>query len=421
MYYSNWESENDLKDMLASISLDNLKEAKFGLPIIYGEDRVYVDSRRCHSLIIGATGSGKTQAITLPMLLFSRLAGESVVIHDVKGEMYDETHELFEKDGYKTIVLDFNEFINSNKWNPYNQAEKLYKEGKLDKAFEEINMINTYLLGNEDANSDPFWINSTINYFNGLCIYCMEKGEKINFDKIYELNELFLSNPDEFSNDLDKLSPAYINLSGVIKAPKETKLSILSVFSSKFNKYLLKPNLKDILSNSDFDLIDVFKEKTIIYIKSGNSSMSSYLLPIFITQICNLDIEKKSNLNFLLDDFCYLNPIKDVDKLLLNSRSMGINFTVFIRGYNDLLNAYGKEQTEVLKMCFANIVYLLSQDIETIKEISYMCGNKSKDEVLISVDELKGLKTFEAIIIMPRVRPIRTKLVPYYKIKELLK
>ena len=47
-----------------------------------------------------------------------------------------------------------------------------------------------------------------------------------------------------------------------------------------------------------------------------------------------------------------------------------------------------------------------------------MCGNKKeKDNIvpLVTPEELKLLKDFEAIILMPRINPIRTKLVPDYK------
>ena len=37
---------------------------------------------------------------------------------------------------------------------------------------------------------------------------------------------------------------------------------------------------------------------------------------------------------------------------------------------NDLLNVYGKENTEMIKMCFGKIIYLLSNDIYTLEEIS---------------------------------------------------
>ena len=74
----------------------------------------------------------------------------------------------------------------------------------------------------------------------------------------------------------------------------------------------------------------------------------------------------------------------------------------------------------MLKMVFGNIIYLLANDLETLEEISKLCGKKKVNdnfEPLITVEELKLLDMFEAIILIPRINPIRTKLVPDYQIK----
>ena len=68
-------------------------------------------------------------------------------------------------------------------------------------------------------------------------------------------------------------------------------------------------------------------------------------------------------------------------------------------------------------MVFGNIVYLLTNDIETLIEISKMCGMKKvKDnfEPLISVEELNSM--FEDIVLIPRINPVRTKLILDYNI-----
>ena len=67
-------------------------------------------------------------------------------------------------------------------------------------------------------------------------------------------------------------------------------------------------------------------------------------------------------------------------------------------------------------MYFSKIIYLLSTDIKTLKEISDLCGNKNAKEPLISIDELRNIKEFEAIILIPRLYPIKTILAPDYKI-----
>ena len=160
-------------------------------------------------------------------------------------------------------------------------------------------------------------------------------------------------------------------------------------------------------------------------VQTINSNNSEHLLPLFIHQVyCAKSkySKKEGKISIIMDDFYGLHPIRNFAKMLNYSRSLGIMFTILIRGFNDLNNTYGKEQTEIIKLCFVNILYLLSQDVNTLEEISSLCGNASiidrKILPLISVEELKTLKMFEAIIITPRIMPFKTQLLPYYKIEK---
>ena len=95
---------------------------------------------------------------------------------------------------------------------------------------------------------------------------------------------------------------------------------------------------------------------------------------------------------------------------------MNLSFTVMVSGETNFINKYGKEQTEIMKFCFQNFIYLLSEDSNTLNDISKMCGKKKEKEDLISVEELKRLEMFEAIALLVREMPIRVKLLPDYKI-----
>ena len=66
-------------------------------------------------------------------------------------------------------------------------------------------------------------------------------------------------------------------------------------------------------------------------------------------------------------------------------------------------------------MCFDNIIYLLANDLYTLEEISNLCGNSNKGP-LISPLELKTIDFFNEIILMPRMYPIKTKVLPDYEI-----
>lgn len=419
MSFARWETIKNMKKLVPLTAVDGTKEIKSsGLPMAYDDKNLYIDSRSVHSLIIGTTGSGKTQVITLPMLKFACLSGESVIIHDSNNGVYEETKDMFKDNNYNIIKLNLDDAIDTNYWNPLMLAKKFYDEGNFDKVSDVIEKLGYYLLNEvEEKNVDPFWINSAVSYFTGICLYALEKEKEVNLTTIYDIDEMVRENPEKFIKGLDKHSSVYINLSGVLNAPKETRGSIFSVFSDKFKKFIVKDNLRKLLSKNDFDLTKISKEKTIVYIRSGKSNTSNNLLPLFINQVYSAK-DDNNKLNIIIDDFYTLNPIKDFPRLLNYSRSLYINFTIMIRGFNDLKNTYGKEESEMIKLSFTNIVYLLSQDIETLEEMSKFCGNKSQNTPLISVEELKTIDMFEAIILTTRIMPFRTKLLPYYKTKK---
>lgn len=426
MSYARWCKEKEMKNFLKEINIT--KEVKTGgIPIINDGKTMYIPQRESHSLVIGSTGSGKTQATILPLTKLALLAEESVIINDVKGEIYERTANNFKEKGYNVIVINFDNPNLGSSWNPFTLPYQMYQNNEVDKASKLLDELGYYLFSDtEKKDYDSFWTNSVIDYFTGLSLYLFEnaKLEEVNLNSIYALaNELDdQKQAEKFLKQLDKNSNIYYNLSGTLKSPIETKGGIISTFNQKMKKYIGLKDLSNMLSTTDFDLKEIANEKTAIYIVSGLNTQSSYLIPLFVSQVINISNEYKTNdriLNVVLDEFDTMIPIKNFASLIKYSRSLGIRFTVVISSYLDLKNMYGDESAEMIKACFPTIIYLISNDIYTLEEISKMCGNrevKDKIQPLISVEELKVMKTFECIILIPRMMPFKTKLFPDYKI-----
>lgn len=416
MQYANWEKEEKVKNFLTQVNLKKGVE-KSGFPVFHDKNDLYITKNETNTLVVGSTGSGKTQSVILPITKLSILANESFIINDVKGEIYNHTKEKLQENGYNIVTLNFENPELGNKWNPLVLPQKLYKENKKDKALELIEDLGYYLFSDEKTQGDPFWINSTIDYFTGIALYLFEKEEKeINLKDIYETAHTLNK---ETLEQLEKNSSTYINLLGTLSAPPETKGSILATFNQKIKKYIQKENLSNMINTNDFNYINITNDKTAIFIISGTSSTSMNLIPLFINQafdIVEMYGNKEKVLNVLLDEFDELLPIKDFNKIIHYSRSLKIRFTVVIKSFLDLVNMYGKKDAELIKLCFSNLVYLLSNDIYTLEEISKLCGKKSSEENLVTVEELKLLKQFEAIILMPRLNPVKTTLIPDYRI-----
>ena len=426
MSYARWCKEKEMKNSLKEINITK-EVTTGGIPIISDGKTMYIPNRESHSLVIGGTGSGKTQTTILPLTKLALLSNESVIINDVKGEIYKYTANNFKEKGYNVIVINFDNPNLGSSWNPFTLPYQMYKNNELDKASKLLDELGYYLFTDiENKDYDPFWTNSVIDYFTGLSLYLFEnaKEEEINLNSIYTLgNEL--EDPklaEQFLKKIDKNDVIYYSLSGTLKSPPETKGGIISTFNQKMKKYVGLKDLSNMLSSTDFNLKEIANEKNAIYIISGLNTQSSYLIPLFVSQAINISNEYKTNdriLNVILDEFDTMIPIKNFASLIKYSRSISIRFTVVISSYLDLRNMYGQESAEMIKACFPTIIYLISNDIYTLDEISKMCGNreiKEKLQPLISVEELKVMKPFECIILIPRMMPFKTKLFPDYKI-----
>ena len=423
MSNARWATKEEVAKRLDAVDFKN-GVANAGIPVAFDENYLYIDSKEAHSMIIGSTGSGKTQTTILPMIKLSMMAGESVVINDPKGELYERCAENFKRRGYNVLALNFEDARYGNTWNPLRVAYDLYNSDKRDKAIKSLEDIGYYLFYDaKEKDSDPFWINSTINYFVGLALYLFENADvdEANLCSIFQLSNYLNkdNNGKEFIDKLDQNSLIYMNLVGTLKAPAETKGSILSVFTQKIKKYLSREDLTNMLCSSDFDINKIGVEPTALFIVSGISNYCNNLIPLLINQIIDAVDNygtKEKNINILLDEFDSMVPIRDFSRMIEYCRSIKVRIVITIRSYIHLCNMYSKQDAEILKMCFGNLIYLLSDDIYTLEEISKYCGTKDNGEPLISIEDLKTIEIFEGLVLMPRTMPFKTRFLPDFKI-----
>ena len=424
MNYARWATKEEVAKRLKPVNLQT-GVTKVGTPIAYDDNYLYIDEKEAHNLVIGCTGSGKTQVNILPTLRLAMKANQPFVLNDPKGEIYLKLSSELKRQGYNVLILNFDDANYGNNWNPLELPYKMYNENK-DKSIKLLEDLGYYLFFDPKDKSDPFWINSVTDYFTGIALYLFENGKKeeIHLNSIYAIsNKLNESNNyKEFITKIDKNSNIYQNLVGTLTSPADTRGSIIAVFNQKMKKYISRENLANMLSASDFDICNISNEKTAMFIINGHTDYCDNLIPLLVNQIVegvNFYGKQENILSILLDEFDNMIPIKDFSRLIDFSRSIRVKFTVVIRSYKHLMNMYSKEETEILKMCFGNIIYLLANDIYTLEEISNFCGNQLVGEKiipLITPEELKTMEIFNAIVIMPRMMPYKTKLLPDYQI-----
>lgn len=409
MISTNWEDSSIIKRKLTSANFTK-KIKKSGLPVLYDNNKLYIDNRTNNTLIIGASGSGKTQTIILPQLELIRLAFENAIVHDTTSKIYEMTKDKFLNDGYKVVKIDFNNLKGFRYWNP---LEVLYKDK--NNVFE----LGYYLFNDIEEFKESNILNIVINYFSLLTLYAMEVNN-LSFKTIYSFNLKIRNGFYTFYSKIPKHIKKEVDVSGLLKLEDEKKEVIFKIFDKRMRRFTTEEMLRKITKNS-FNLESLKTEKTIIYLVSNEkSSLTSLLISQIYDEFKYNSFKKTSvnkiRMNIILDDFYLINPISNISEILRNCKRYKIKFTIIVRRLNDLKNNYGIREYRELN--FNNTIYILADDSETLNELCHAITENEHNKSLILQHELKALDSFEMIFLLEGTTPFKTKLIPYYKIKN---
>jgi len=440
--YSHWAKEKEIKsdDGVSMVKQADANSEAAGIPLIIKKDEMWVDNGSYHSLVIGATGSGKTQTVIFPTVEVLAKKKESMIITDPKGEIYEQTSNMLREKGYNVLVLNFRDPQEGNCWNPLSLPYRMYKSGDQDKSIELLDDLAANILYEEKSgNADPFWEKTSADYFAGLALALFDDADEsqVNLNSISLMTtvgeEKFGGSTymKEYFNMMDPAGAAYTNASGTIMAPNETKGSIISVFKQKIKLFATRENLSEMLSHSDFELSSIGEQPTALFIVIQDEKKTYHSLVTILLKQCYETLIATAQkhggklpvrTNFLLDEFANMPPLKDITTMITAARSRQIRFTMIIQNFAQLDQVYGKENAETIKGNCGNIIYLITTELKALEEISKMCGevkskkdDKTASTPLVTVSDLQRMKQFEVIIMRIRKNPFKTKFVPYYQ------
>ena len=179
--YSKWLEEREFKRVknIKMVEVNSETADAGGIPLINDGKRMWVDDGEYHSIVMGSSGSGKTQMIILPMVKSLAKNDESMIITDPKGEIYEKTSKMLKERGYNVVLLNFRNPQNGSGWNPLHLPYQYYKNGNADNANELVDDLGVNILYDEAAqNNDPFWEKTSADYFAGLCLALFEDAKE---------------------------------------------------------------------------------------------------------------------------------------------------------------------------------------------------------------------------------------------------
>ena len=204
--------------------------------ILFGtkKDRYYINGSDTHTLVIGATRSGKSRSIVLPTIGIEGLAGENMVVSDPKGELHQYTYPFLEALGYNVFVLDFKNPDRSDHFNFLQEVIDAINDDNIPLAQKKALDITEALVGN-DTSSEKIWSEGEKSIM-AACILAVvydnrEHPEYQNLTNVYH----FINNMCEMSDNpplkryidtieaLNPNHPALALISATKVAPSKTQ------------------------------------------------------------------------------------------------------------------------------------------------------------------------------------------------------
>ncbi|MDL2233519.1 type IV secretory system conjugative DNA transfer family protein [Ruminococcaceae bacterium OttesenSCG-928-L11] len=370
-------------------------------------ETIYYSDDDVHTLTIGATRSGKTRCVVLQSICALALAGESLVISDVKGEIYDFCSPFLRRLGFETPVLDFKNPEKSWHYNLLQPCIDAIKAGDTERAEMLAWDMTNILVGKETGNSEKIWHNGEMSVIAAtiLCIVCdnIKRYDYQNLTNAYwfmgEMCKTIAGKMPllEYVKKLPQSHPARALLSISDVAPARTRgsfytsaLTTLRLFTSK--------SIYNITCKSDFSLADVGEKKQALFIILPDEKTTFYPIASLIInqqyELLSAMADKrggrlKQRVNYILDEFGNFTPITDMTNKLTVSAGKGIRWNFYLQSFEQLLEKYDEHVANTIKSNCHIWIYLQADDKETLSEVSEKLGSYTTSSYQLSANHAK--------------------------------
>lgn len=388
----------EVKTFEDSIEENNMiftKNAKMGL---YNDRLPYSKKLNKNVLVIGGPGTGKTYTFVKPNAM--QLNG-SKIFTDTKELLVRELGNLYEKNSYRIKIIDFINFSNSNHFNIFKYIKK---ETDIDKVVSSI----VEATKKSDNKGEDFWIRAEYMLMTALIGFLYIDGKLNNYEphlgqvtkliKLIERKEEHTPSVlERLMQDLNEKIPnnfAYRQFENFnLNFKSETRNSVKAIITARFSVFEHE-EINDILKYDDLEIETWNTQKTAVFINvpevnDAYQFISALLFQtIFETTIKTADSILKGeveNINLLHleiygDEFAQLGKIYKLSNYISVFRSREISLKIILQGLPQLEALYGKEEAKSIQNNCDTILYLGTNDKDTMEYLSFRGGNQTIDD-----------------------------------------
>lgn len=357
---------------------------------IGGKERIYSITDDLHSLVIGETGSGKTRNLVLQSIVSMILAGENIMVTDVKGELSEYTSELLRWAGYETVLIDFREPLKSTRINFLEPVIEAVNKGEYDDAVELAWDITSQLVG--ETKGEPIWQNGEAAMIaGGILAVVFDNRDNKDFQNLANVY-YFLANMcrtvvigkemvtpiDEYMRGLDDNHPAKQIFSIAEIAPSRTRGSFYTSALTTLRLFTLG-KIADMTRSSEFRLESLAYKRTAVFVilpeeRDTYNEIASLYIGLQYGHLSRQADKRGGRIpircNFLCDEFGNFPAIPGFSQIITVARSKGVRLNLFIQDIQQLQKAYDKETADTIMGNCGIWIYLRTGNKETLELIS---------------------------------------------------
>ncbi|MCM1235091.1 MAG: type IV secretory system conjugative DNA transfer family protein [Ruminococcus flavefaciens] len=332
--------------------------------------------------VYGASGSKKTRAFCVNMILQSVARKSSLVICDPKSELYEKTSEYLRDQGYTVKVFNLVTPAASDSWNCLSEIEG---QELMAQLFCDVIIKNT-----GSGRGDHFWDNAELNLLKALVLY-VEQGYPEGRRTIGEVYQLLAMSSEKELNALFDVLP----ISHPAKAPysifKQSSESVRGGVIIGLGSRLQVFQNQDIRNITGYDEIDLElpgKQPCAYFcITSDQDSTFDFLSSLFLSFIF-IKLVRYADQNcpggalpvpvhVLGEELCACGVIPDLSRKISVIRSRNISMSCVFQNLAGLQNRYPDNQwQEILGNCDITL-FLGCTDALTATFISDRTGEAS--------------------------------------------
>jgi type IV secretion system protein VirD4 len=373
-----------------------------------------------HTLVYGASGTGKSRGFVRPFILQTVKRRESLVLVDPKGEFYESMSEHIRGQGYTVKVFNLLDMESSDGFNVMGDIEN---DIALVAGIADVVIKNTS--NGRDQPSD-FWDKAELNLLMALIHYVQSQEvpgtsrllpiEQRSLGAIYKMlsRESFADLETRFGK-LDESHPAQ-GTYGIFKlAPRNLWGNIATGLGTRLTVF--QNELVDkITAHNEIDLtLPGHQPCAYFCVIPDQENPYEFLSSLFFSTLFSrlTDYARRFGergrlpvaVNVCLDEFCNIGDF-GFKRLISTVRSRNINCQILVQGVSQLENRYPRnEWQEIVSNCDCQI-YLGGNDNLTAKYISEKCG-----KITIAVKN-------NQMPLTPLFSPINSSTRPYSQTKS---